>query len=45
MGSAIAENADRLIAAIETEPKSWKWKLRAKTGTKQIWYKEVYDLG
>jgi len=45
MRSLIAERADRILAAIENEPKSWKWKLRAKTGTKQIWYKEVYDLG
>jgi len=45
MRSAIQEKADRILAALEGEPKSWKWKLRAKTGTKQIWYKEVYDLG
>lgn len=40
---AIAAAADKLIAAIEEEPKSWKWKLRAKTGPKKIWYKEVTD--
>jgi hypothetical protein len=45
MRSVIQEKADRVLAAIQGEPKSWKWKLRAKTGTKQIWYKEVYDLG
>jgi hypothetical protein len=45
MRQCIAAQADRILAAIEGEPKSWKWKLRAKTGVKQIWYKEVYDLG
>jgi hypothetical protein len=39
----IAEKADRLLAAIENEPKSWGWKLRARTGAKKIWYKEVSD--
>jgi hypothetical protein len=41
--SAIAINADRLFQAIESAPKSGKWKGRAKTGTKRPWYNEVSD--
>jgi hypothetical protein len=43
--SEIARKADRVIGAIEAEPKSWGWKLRSRTGTKKIWYKEVTDWG
>jgi hypothetical protein len=43
MRSVIAGKADQLLKAIEDEPKSWQWKLRAKTGTKKMWYKEVSD--
>lgn len=43
MRSVICQKADAIIAAINAEPKSWKWKLRAKTGSKKIWYKEVSD--
>jgi hypothetical protein len=39
----IREQADLLLKYIEDAPKSWGWKLRAKTGTKKIWYKEVSD--
>jgi len=41
----IGGKADRILEAIEAEPKSWDWKLRARTGTKKIWYKEVTDWG
>ena len=39
----IAQNADRIIQAIENAPKSGKWKGRAKVGTKKPWYNEVSD--
>ncbi len=41
--AAICASADRLLQAIEAEPKSGKWKRRAKTGTKKLWYNEVSD--
>ncbi len=43
MRQTIGQKADRIVAVLENEPKTWKWKLRARTGTKQIWYKEVSD--
>jgi hypothetical protein len=39
----INEKAEAVIKIIENEPKSGKWKSRAKTGTSKIWYKEVSD--
>lgn len=33
-----------LIDSIKNEPKSLKWKIRAKLGTKIKWYREVEDL-
>jgi hypothetical protein len=39
----IAMKADQLIRAIENEPKTGKWKGRAKVGTKKPWYNEVSD--
>jgi len=39
----IKENAETIIKIIEMEPKSGKWKSRAKSGTSKIWYKEVSD--
>lgn len=39
----ICAKADQIIKALDDEPKSWKWKLRANTGTKKLWYKEVSD--
>jgi hypothetical protein len=35
----------RLLHQVETEPKSMKWKLRAKIGTRTRWYQEVSDKG
>jgi len=43
MRQVISQKADTISDAIEKEPKSWKWKLRARTGTKKIWYNEVSD--
>ena len=34
----------RLIEIIENEPKSGRWKRRAKKGTKKKWYNEVGDI-
>jgi hypothetical protein len=39
----IKENAETIIKIIEMEPKSGKWKGRAKAGTNKIWYKDVSD--
>jgi hypothetical protein len=39
----ICEKADLMLKYIEEAPKSFGWKMRAKTGTKKIWYKEVTD--
>jgi hypothetical protein len=39
----INEKAEAIIKIIENEPKSGKWKGRAKSGTSKIWYKEVSD--
>ena len=35
---------DKLLEAIEEEPKSVGWKMRAKIGTKKRWYTEVEDV-
>jgi hypothetical protein len=39
----INEKAEAMIKIIQNEPKSGKWKGRAKTGASKIWYKEVSD--
>jgi len=35
---------DKLLDAIEREPKSFKWKLRARTGPSKKWYTEVEEV-
>ena len=40
----ISAKVDKLLGAIEQEPKSLGWKMRAKIGTKQRWYNEVEDV-
>ena len=37
----ITGRVKRLLEKIEAEPKSFKWKMRAKIGTKQRWYNPV----
>ncbi len=37
----IRERIDRLLERIEREPKSFRWKMRAKVGAKQRWYNPV----
>jgi len=41
----IGEKADCILETIESEPKSGKWKRRAKVGTKKQWYNDVSDWG
>ena len=41
--AAIGQKADQLLQRIEAESKSGKWKKRAQTGTKKLWYNEVSD--
>jgi len=43
--ATIGQKADRLLQYIEDEPKSGRWKRRAKIGTKKPWYNEVSDWG
>jgi hypothetical protein len=37
----ITGRVEKLLEKIENEPKSFKWKMRAKIGTKQRWYNPV----
>ena len=39
----IRERVNRLLGEIEAAPKSMKWKVRAKIGTRKLWYQEVTD--
>jgi len=39
----VSERIDRILDFLEKEPKSLKWKMRAKVGTKKKWYREVED--
>ncbi len=41
--TTIGQRADQLLQAIEAAPKSGRWKGRARTGTRKIWYSEVSD--
>jgi hypothetical protein len=43
--AAIRDQAGRVLQAVENEPKSGRWKKRAKIGTKKLWYNEVSDWG
>jgi len=40
-----AAKIDQILTAIENEPKSLSWKMRAKVGTSKKWYREVDTLG
>lgn len=42
-GDTIRGRIGDLLEAIEAAPKSMKWKLRAKIGTRKIWYQEVTE--
>lgn len=41
--TTIQERAQLLLQAVENEPKSGKWKRRAKVGIRKPWYNEVSD--
>jgi hypothetical protein len=38
------QNADSLLKVIEKRPKSLKWRMRARVGTKQKWYNDVEEV-
>jgi len=40
----IVSRIDRLLKFIEEEPKSRKWRKRAKTGTKKKWWRDVEEV-
>jgi hypothetical protein len=40
----VRERADELIAAIDAEPKSSRWKMRARLGTRVRWYEDVQEV-
>ena len=42
-GKIISTRISDLLAMIEDTPKSLKWKIRAKVGTRKIWYQEVSE--
>jgi hypothetical protein len=42
--ATIEKRIDQLVHAIESEPKTLRWKLRARVGTKQKWYEEVEEV-
>lgn len=41
--AVVSQRIDRLLKHIEGMPKSFKWKMRAKVGTKTMWYNPVDD--
>lgn len=40
----INANTERILEAIDSEPKSMRWKMRAKMGPKVKWYEDVEEL-
>jgi hypothetical protein len=44
-GTVIRTRIDQLLAAVESAPKTMKWKIRAKIGTRTRWYQEVSEKG
>ncbi|MHA1582977.1 MAG: hypothetical protein ACTSYM_10870 [Candidatus Baldrarchaeia archaeon] len=40
----VESRIDKLLNIIEKEPKSLGWKMRAKIGTKKIWYRKVEEI-
>ena len=42
--SDVRTKIDELLEAIEREPKSMGWRMRAKIGTKKKWYEEVEEV-
>jgi hypothetical protein len=44
VSATIARRLTNLLAAIEEEPKSVRWKLRARLGTRAQWYRDVPEV-
>lgn len=42
-GDTIRARVDDLIRCIEDAPKTVKWKMRARVGTRRVWYQEVSE--
>ncbi len=42
--SNVASKIDRLLEAIEKEPKSFRWKMRARLGPSKKWYTDVEEV-
>lgn len=42
--NVISERINRILDAIEKAPKSSRWQMRAKVGTKKKWYREVEEI-
>jgi len=40
----VAAKVDRLVAAIEKEPKTMSWRARARVGTRKKWYADVEEV-
>ena len=40
----VRNKVETLLNRIESEPKSFRWKMRAKVGTSKIWYNEVEEV-
>ncbi len=40
----VSERLDELMRRIDAEPKSFGWKMRARVGTKSLWYTEAEDV-
>jgi len=40
----VVTKIEQILDYVEKTPKSAKWQMRAKIGTKKKWYKDVYDL-
>jgi hypothetical protein len=42
--NTVIDRIDRLYRIIEDYPKTTKWRMRAKIGTKKKWYDDVEEL-
>ena len=42
--AAVTETASHLMAGADAAPKSMRWKIRAKVGTRAVWYEEVEEV-
>lgn len=40
----ISERAKEILRTVESEPKTFQWKLRSKVGPRQKWYTDVYEV-